>query len=186
MRTTAGGFIIVTISALSAVLVLAGLAYAASTGARHQAALAAARCEPNLSPSGLQCTTVTMLVSRYSALASPVTQQLHTDVAAYAASQRRHLAAAEAALTAEVTVEDAFGQSLARFPFPPAVAPLARTLKQDNQARAKLTAEQAQAPSLRLMRSLNRRVRAAAVAVTTQLRLVSRALTVPPAAAQEP
>jgi hypothetical protein len=186
MRTTAGGFIIVTISVLSAVLVLAGVAYAASTGARHQAALAAARCEPNLSPSGLQCTTVAMLVSRFSALTSPVTQQLHTDVAAYAASQRRHLAAAEAALTAEVTVEKAFGQSLARFPFPPAVAALARTLEQDNQGRLKLTAEQAQAPSLRLMRSLNRRVRSAAVAEAAQMSRVGQALTIAPTAGQEP
>jgi hypothetical protein len=185
-QTTAGGVIIVAVSLLSAVLVLAGLAYAAGTGARHQAALAAARCEPNLSPSGLQCTTVAMLVKQYTALASPVAQQLRTDAAAYSASDRRHLAAAEAALTAEVTVEDAFGRALARFPFPPASAALARTLIQDNQARARATAEQAQAPSLRLLRSFNRQVRLAGAAVAAQMRRLGQALGVAPVASEEP
>ena len=51
-ETTAGGVILMAISFLAAVLVLAGLVYAAGTGERHKAALAAAGCEPNLSPSG--------------------------------------------------------------------------------------------------------------------------------------
>ena len=56
-QTTAGSVILVAISLLTAFLVIAGLGYAAGTGGRHKAALAAAGCEPNLSPSGLQCTT---------------------------------------------------------------------------------------------------------------------------------
>ena len=47
---------------------IAGLAYAAGTGGRHKAALAFAQCEPNLSPSGLQCTTVQMLTRQYTAI----------------------------------------------------------------------------------------------------------------------
>jgi hypothetical protein len=49
-RTTAGGVILLASSALAAVLVIAGLLYAAGTGPRHQAALAAAGCEPGLAP----------------------------------------------------------------------------------------------------------------------------------------
>jgi hypothetical protein len=185
-QTAAGGVIIVAISILSALLVIAGLAYAAGNGARHQRALAAANCEPNLSPSGLPCTTVQMLVNRYATITAPVAQELSTDAAAYGANQRRRLGAAEAALTAEVTIEDALGKSLARFPFPPASAAVARTLIQDNQARAELTAQQARSSSLTQLRSFDHRVRAAAVAVRNEMKLVSQALAVRPAASQEP
>ena len=178
--------IVVVISALAAVLVIAGLSYAAGTGERHRAALAAAGCEPNLSPSGLPCTTAQMLVSRYLTISTPVIQQLATDMAAYTANERHHLAAAEAALTAEVTVEKAFGTSLARFPFPPAIAPMAKALIQANQARARLTAEQARSSSRSRLRSFNHRVKAAGRAVRTEMKIVRKALGSPPTASQEP
>jgi hypothetical protein len=91
------GLIVKAISLLAAVLVIAGLGYAATTGARHKAALATADCEPNLSPSGLQCTTVPMLISQYAGVTTPVTRQLATDVTAYAANERHSLVAARAA-----------------------------------------------------------------------------------------
>jgi hypothetical protein len=112
-QTTAGGVIIAVSSVLAALLVIAGLCYASGTGARHQAALAAASCEPNLSPSGLPCTTAQMLASEYMAIMTPASQQLNTDMAAYTASEKHNLAEAEAALTAEVTSERAFDTSLA-------------------------------------------------------------------------
>ena len=59
------GFILIVISFLSAILVIAGLFYAMGTGARHKTALAAADCEPSLSPSGLPCTTEQMLTSQF-------------------------------------------------------------------------------------------------------------------------
>ncbi len=179
-QTTAGGVILIVASALSALLVILGLGYATGTGQRHEAALAAAGCEPNLSPSGLQCTTVQMLTSQYIAIMTPAIQQLNADVAAYNASERRSLAAAEAALTAEVTAERAFDASLARFPFPPAVAPVAKALIQANQARATLTAEQALSSSLTRMRSFNHRVQVAGAAVTTELKLLRTAIASPP------
>ena len=132
--TTAGAVLVGLISVLSAVLVIAGVFYAAGTSGRHKAALAAAGCEPNLSPSGLPCTTVQMLAAQYVAITTPASQQLTTDQAAYTADEWRHLAPAEAALTAEVTVENALGTSLVRFPFPPAIAVPARALIMANQA----------------------------------------------------
>ena len=44
----AGRVILVVTSLLAALLVIAGLIYARGTGERHQAALAAAGCEPSL------------------------------------------------------------------------------------------------------------------------------------------
>ena len=183
---TADGLIVVVISFLAAVLVIAGLVYATGTSERHKAALAAAGCEPNLSPSGLQCTTAHMLDSQYMTIATPTIRQLNTDMAAYTANERQHLAAAKAALTAEVTVENAFDTSLARFPFPPAIAPIAKALIQANRARAKLTAEQARSSSLSQLRSFNDRVKVAGAAVRTELTLIRKALDARPAASQEP
>jgi hypothetical protein len=181
-ETTAGGVIIAVSSVLAALLVIAGLCYASGTGARHEAALAAASCEPNLSPSGLPCTTAQMLAREYLAIMAPASQQLNADVAAYTASEKHNLAEAEAALTAEVTSERAFDTSLAAITFPPAIAPLAKSLIRADQARAALTAEQARSSSLTRMRSFDRRVQAAGAAAQTQLALIRQALDSPPPA----
>jgi len=173
-------------SVLATVLVIAGLIYAVGTSGRHKAALAAAGCEPNLSPSGLQCTTYRGLTRQYMSITTSATQQLRADVDAYTASEWHNLAAAEAAVAAEVTAETALGKSLARFPFPQAVAAKAKALIQADHALAKLTAEQARSSSLSQMRSFNDRVQADSAVVQAGLRLVRSALDVPPAAAQEP
>jgi len=54
-REPVGGFIVVAISILSAILVLAGLFYATGARARNKTALALNDCVPSLSPSGLPC-----------------------------------------------------------------------------------------------------------------------------------
>lgn len=185
-QATAGGLIIAIASCLAAILVIAGLFYAAGTGARHKAALAAAQCEPNLSPSGVQCTTVQMLTGRYLKITTPAIQQLNTDVAAYTASERRNLAAAEAALTAQVTSATALDTSLTRFPFPPAVAPVASALIRAIHARITLTAEQARSSSLVQLRSFNGRVDAVSATVQTEMTLLRKALVIRPTASQEP
>src|SRR5580698_8879184 len=132
--TAAGGIIIAVISAVSALLVIAALIYAAGTGGRHQAALAAAGCEPNLSPSGLPCTTAQLLARRFATMTHPALQQVNTDAAAYTFSATRSLAAAQAALRTEAASENALSASLARFPFPPAVAAAAAALIEADQA----------------------------------------------------
>jgi hypothetical protein len=181
--TTAGRVILTASCSLAALLLIAGLIYAMGIGGRHQAALAAAGCEPNLSPSGRQCTTAQMLASHYMAIMTPARQQLNADEAAYTANERGNLAAAQAALTAEVTAEQAFGNSLAGITFPPAVAPTAKALAQANRARAKLTAEQAGSASLAHLRSFNHRVRVAGAAVQTEMKLIRKALDSPSPAA---
>jgi hypothetical protein len=185
-QTATGGVILACISFLAAILVIAGVIYATGTGERHKAALAAAGCEPNLSPSGLACTTAQVLASRYTTITTPVSQQLNADLAAYAANESHHLAAAESALMAEVMSENTFGTSLARFPFPPAIVPMAKALIQANHARAMLTARQARSSSLTRLRSFNRRVKRASAAVQTQMNLILKALDSRPAATQEP
>jgi hypothetical protein len=185
-QTTADSVVVLVISCLAAVLVIAGISYAAGTGERHKAALAAAGCEPNQAPSGLQCTTVQTLNSRYEAITTPAIQQLDTDVAAYTANEGDNLAAAEAALTAEVASENALDTSLARFPFPPTMARLARVLIQANDARATLTAEQARSSSLSQLWSFNERFEVASAAVQTDMSLLGKALESRPVSNQEP
>jgi hypothetical protein len=180
--TRAGGIILMITSSLAAVLLIAGLFYAMGTGARHEAALAAAGCEPSLSPSGQPCTTAQMLKSEYMAILAPATQQLNADMAAYTATEGTSLAGAEAALTAEVALERAFDVNLAGITFPPAIAPIAKGAFQADVTRANLTAHQAQSSSLAQMRSFNQRVQAASAAVQTELALLRKALDAPPAA----
>lgn len=180
--TAAGKVILMITSSLAAVLVIAGLIYAIGTGQRHMAALAAAGCVPSLSPSGLPCTTWQALESQYLAITTPASQQLSVDLAAYTASEGHSLAAAEAALTAEVTSERAFDTSLAGITFPANIATMARALIRANEARATLTAEQARASSLTQLRSFNDRVQASSAAVQAEMNLIRKALDPPPAA----
>jgi hypothetical protein len=179
-KTGAGGFIIAVASLLAAVLVLAGLIYAAGTPARHRAALAAAGCEPSLSPAGVQCTTAQMLTKRFLAIMIPARQQLAADQAAYTAAARRgNLAAAQNALTAEVTSEYTSDTSLALITFPPAVMAIAKALIRADEARATLTAKQAQSTSLAQLRSFNRRADLAGAAVQKEIKLIRAALASP-------
>jgi hypothetical protein len=178
-QPTAGGIMIMISSCLSALLLIAAIIYALGAGGREQAALAAAGCEPTLTPSMQPCTTQPILASHYLAVITPATQQLNTDAAAYAASEGDHLAVAEAALTAEVTSERALDANLTAFAFPPAIKPLARALISANQARATLTAEQARSSSLSRMRSFDHQVQLADAAVQTQMRLVRNAVDTP-------
>jgi hypothetical protein len=178
-QLTSGGVMIMISSCLSVLLVIAAIIYALGAGGREQAALAAAGCEPTLTPSMQPCTTQPILESQYLAVLTPATQQLNTDAAAYAASEGNHLAVAEAALKAEVTSERALDASLTAFAFPPAIAPLARALISANQARATLTAEQARSSSLRRMRSFDHQVQLADAAVQTEMKLVRAAVDAP-------
>lgn len=184
-ETTVGRVILTVVSFLAAVLVIAGLIYAMGTGGRHKAALAAAGCEPNLSPSGQQCTDVGMLTGQYLAMVNPAMQQLNTDAAAYTATERHSLTAAEAALTAEAVSEHAFDTRLAVFPFPPVTVPVATALEHAIQAQAKVIAEQARSSSLTQLRSFNRRAEVASAAVQTEMKLLSKAVGTPPTVNQE-
>jgi hypothetical protein len=186
--TRAGGLILAPLAILSTFLVLWGLYYATGVGARQKVALAAAGCEPNLSPipSDVPCTTVWDLERQWTKMTTPAIQQLNADVADYTISARRSLARAELALTAEVATAKAFDTSLAQFPFPPAVAPASNSLILAIQDRIALTAEQARSSSLPQLRSFNARVDASGAKIQTDMKLVRKALFTRPTANQEP
>lgn len=203
--TRSGALIITVVSVLSAVLVLAGLIYAAGNGARHKAAVLAAGCEPSLFISGLPCTTRQMVISQYEGIVNPAIKQLTADTAAYRANEQHHVVAAEAALTAEVATEQALDNSLAAMAFTPQnraralslittaastvpsaaitftpqMTVIADALVQANQALAKLTAQQARSATLTQLRSFNARAEAAGAAVQTEMKLLGEAVDAP-------
>jgi hypothetical protein len=211
--TTAGKVMLIVASSLSAILVIAGLIYATGTSARHMAALVAADCEPSLFISGLPCTTQQMLITQYEGIVTPASRQLNADMVAYSANERDNLAAAEAALTAEVGTEQQVDNSLAAVmftpqnratalalitnaassgnpvplaavTFTPQMTVIADALVQANQARAALTAEQARSSSLTRLRSFNHRVQVASAAVKTDMNLLLKAIDSPVSASQ--
>jgi hypothetical protein len=181
---SAGGIIIMASAALAALLLIGALIYSTGIGQRHLAALAAADCEPNLSPSGLQCTTVQMLTSEYLAIFNPASQQLTADVSAYTATERNNLGAAKATLAAEAATERAFDNRMANFPFPPTAVPTAKAMIAADQSLASLTAKQAGSASMTRMRSFDHRVLVSTAAVETELKLLRQALAVLPTPAE--
>ena len=183
--TAAGKIILIFVSSISAILVIAGLIYATGASARHMTALIAADCEPSLFISGLPCTTQPMLVTQYNAIVTPASRQLSADMVAYTANERDDLAAAEAALTAEVGTEQSLDNSLAAVTFTPQMTVIADAMIEADQARAALTAEQARSTSLTKMRSFNQRVQMASAAVKTDMKLLLQAVDVPVSASQQ-
>jgi hypothetical protein len=178
-QENAGQVILLVAATVAGLLVIAGLVYATGTGARDQASLTAAGCEPGLSGFAAPCTTQPMLASEYKAVFTPASQQLSLDTEAYAAHEGRNLTAAEAALSAEAAAEQAFDTNLAGIKMPPAATPIARALIRADQSLATLTARQARAATLTQMRSYNPRVQAATAAVETQLNLILKAVDAP-------
>ncbi len=184
----AGGVILAIAATLSAILVIAGLVYLAGNGPRHQRALAAAGCEPNLSPdpSDVPCTTVWEIERSYTKLTTTAIKQLDADAAAYTANEGINLAAAVAALRAETTSATALETSLARFPFSAFVAPRAKVLVQAIQDRVKLLAEQARSSTLAQLQSFNAQIDAGSAAIETDMNLLHTAVFTRPTVSQEP
>jgi len=208
-RTALGGVILVTLSFVATILVIAGLIYWTGATPRHNAAVLAADCEPTLYLMRLPCITQPMLISQYEATVNPAVKQLTADTAAYRANERRHLVAAEAALTSEVQTEQALDNSLAAMAFtpqnraravalitnasstgnetpPPAaitftprMTVVADALIQANQALIKVTTEQARSTSLVQLQSFNAKTEAAGAAVLTEMKLLRTAVHAP-------
>jgi hypothetical protein len=119
------------------------------------------------------------IASDYTTVASPANRAITAEVDGYAHNRRRDLAAARSELTREVKTVGSFDDQLGTVTFPSAAATAAATLTQADQKLAELIAVQARAPSLRKMRSFDRRVEAAAAVVKTQAGLIRRALGLP-------
>jgi hypothetical protein len=177
--TQAGAIILAIASGLAAILVIAGLIYAAGTGARSAAAIAAAGCEPGSGSESAPCTTPAMLASQYTAILNPAARQMTLYAAAYTASETAHLTAARAALTAEVATMQNFDTSLAAITFPAAITPIASALIRTDQALAGLTAQQARAATLAKMRSYDHRIQAATATVRAEQNLLIKSLDKP-------
>lgn len=116
----------------------------------------------------------------YLAAAEPANRRLDAEVQSYTDHEHRNLAAAEAALRAEMVTERWFDQRLMKIPFPPPVAATARALVRANERRAELAARQAGSPSLAALQSFTRRHQAADSAVEAQVKAIRRALGLPP------
>ncbi len=214
-NTRTGKVILMFVSGLSSILVILGLYYATGAGARHKVALAAADCEPAPYVSGLPCITRQMDIARYEAIVTPSGKLLNADAAAYQVNERHNLVAAQAALTAAASAEQALDSTLAtvtdtaqnraRFValntsaasngtpvpaaatvFTPQMTVIANTVMRDLQTLAKLTTEQARSTSLTQMRSFNGRVAAATIATQAELKLLRTPLDTPPTVSQEP
>jgi hypothetical protein len=177
--TRTGAIILAIVSPLAAILVLLGLIYATGTNARSAAAIAAAGCEPGTGSETAPCITPAMLASEYNAVFTPAARQISLDTTAYTANETAHLAAAQAALTAEAATMQSFDTSLAAIKFPAAISPSASTLVHADQALASLTSQQAGAATLAKMRAYNPRILAATAAVRTDMSLLIKAIDTP-------
>ena len=160
-----------TASAIAAVLVvLAILVLSAPRPKGSDASPAAA--SPALSPSA----------AKYLAIAGAANHRLEIANDGYRKVELTNLAAAKADLRSEVATETSFDEQLAQIPFPPSIASIVRALILANEQRGTLTARQARSTSLAHLRSFDTRHRAKDAAVEVQVRLLRRALHLPPPA----
>ena len=159
-----------TASLLAAVLVILAVVYALSLQGKQPPASAGAAATPSTST----------LARRYLAIADPANHRLDVANNGFTANEHGNLAAAKADLRAEVATESLFDKQLAAIPFPPSIAAIARAMIRANQARGALTARQARSASLAQLRSFDQRHKAADAAVEVQVRLIRKALHLPP------
>jgi hypothetical protein len=159
----------VAASLLAAVVVV--LAVVDTAGPRQSGASAPpAAAAPKLSPSA----------ASYLAIAGAANHSLEVSNDGYKKNEAGNLAAAESDLRAEVAAESLFDKKLAEIPFPLSIASIVRALILANQQRGALTARQARSASLTQLRSFDSRHQATDAAVEVQVKLIRKALHLPP------
>lgn len=121
-----------------------------------------------------------LLSFSYTSITDPSDQALETEVTAYTKNEHSNLPAARKALQKEVATELAFNKQLAKIQFPPDVAAISTRLIQANQKRSQLIQQQAQAPTLARMRSLDSAHTSADAVVEVQVRAIRKALGLSP------
>lgn len=159
---------IIAASLLAALLVALAVVYAFAP--RQSGASSSPGAAPALSPSA----------ARYLAIATAANRRLEIANDGYKKDELTNLTAAKADLRSEVATETSFDQQLARLPLPRSVASIARALILANEQRGALTARQARSASLAQLRSFDARHRATDAAVEVQVRLLRKALHLPP------
>jgi hypothetical protein len=118
--------------------------------------------------------------AKYLAIATAANHRLEVANDSYKKDELSNLAAAKADLRSEVATENLFDQQLAQIPFPLSDASIVRALIVANQQRAALTTRQARSFSLARLRSFDKRHGATDAAVEVQVRLLRKALQLPP------
>lgn len=125
-------------------------------------------------------TQISTLAADYLAIATPANHRLDVEVDGYADNEHHDLAAAESALRAQAATERWFDRHLIKIRFLPRLAATARALVLVNQRRVALTLRQAQSPSIPVLLSFDGSHKAADAAVEAQVRIIRRALGLPP------
>jgi hypothetical protein len=161
---------IVAASLLAALLVVPAVIYAFAP--RQSGASSAPGAASTLSSSA----------ARYLAIATAANHRLEIANDGYKRDELANLAAAKANLRSEVATETSFDEQLAQIPFPLSIASIVRALILSNERRGTLTARQARSTSLAQLRSFDARHRAKDAAVEVQVRLLRKALHLPPPA----
>jgi hypothetical protein len=131
-------------------------------------------------PPAATTTKLSPSAARYLAIANPANHSLDVSNNAYKKDELSNLAAAKSDLRGEVATETLFDTRLAQIPFPLSDASIVRALIAANQQRGALTARQARSTSLAQLRSLDARHQATDAAVEAQVRLLRKALGLPP------
>jgi hypothetical protein len=161
---------VVTASVIAtALVVLAILALFAPRQSGSDAS-PAAPAAPSLSPAA----------AKYLAIATAANHSLEVANDAYKKNEVNNLAAAKADLRSEIATETSFDEQLSQIPFPLSIASVARALILANQQRGALTVRQARSTSLADLRSFDARHQATDAAVEVQVRLIRKALHLPP------
>jgi hypothetical protein len=166
--TKTGGRLVVAASSLAGLLLVLAVALAALP--RQNGGSPAQAAAPKLSPAA----------KRYLAIANAANHSLEVSNDAYKKNELSNLTAAESDLRAEVATESRFDTQLAQIPFPLSDASIVRALIAANQQRGVLTARQARSASLPQLRSFDARHQAADAGVEVQVRLLRKALGLPP------
>ncbi len=150
---------------LALMLLTAGCAGAEQAGSVRTAA----------SPGGTRT-----LAAAYLAIARPANHRLDSEVDGFTDHEHGDMAAAESDLQAEAATEQRFDQLLGQIRFPAQITVTARGLIQANARRITLTLRQARSTSVAGLLSFTRRHQAADAAVEAQVRIIRRALGLPP------
>jgi hypothetical protein len=161
---------IVAASLLAALLVVLAVVYAFAP--RQSGASSSPGAASTLSPSA----------ARYLAIATAANHRLEIANDGYKKDELSNLAAAKADLRSEAATETSFDEQLARITFPLSIASIVRALIRANERRGTLTARQARSTSLAQLRSFDARHKAKDEAVEVQVRLLRKALHLPPPA----
>jgi len=119
----------------------------------------------------------------YTAVAAPADQALTAEMNGYTRHQRHDLAAARSDLKKEAKTEASFDSQLAEITFPGAADTTADALIQADKKRIKLISLQAQAATLRQLRSFASADQTTTAAVEVQAGRIRQALSLPPASA---